>query len=106
MDIVVPDSSTDDLTLLRRDADRRVHELSSRVLVLEVQMKASNDRLSSIELEVRGVKEAVNNLALTMQAHMQVEERQKNQLLLWAIATLVSVIGFGGAFMLDHFLTH
>lgn len=83
------------INLLRRDADRRVHELSSRVLVLEVQARASNDRLNSIESELRGVKDAVNGLAFAMQAHMQAEEKQKTQILTWVVATLLSVIGCG-----------
>lgn len=112
MDIVAPEPEANaleplDLTLLRREADQYVRQdLPMRVFVLETQMKASNDRLSSIESEVRGMKDGISDLVRALHAHMLEEKEQKNQLLLWIVLTLVSVVGFGCAFLFDYVLTH
>ncbi|MDG4552872.1 MAG: hypothetical protein P9E24_01285 [Candidatus Competibacter sp.] len=82
-----------------------VHHLGERVLVLETKMGVSDGRLRSIEDEIRGTKTEVGNVLGCLQGHIQNEEKQKNQVLMWVIATLLSVLGFGAAALINHLLS-
>ena len=84
---------------------RSFHQLSERVLVMETRMNISDGRLLSIETEVRGTKTKVSNVLGCLQTHIQTEENQKNQLLMWIITTLLSVLGFGAVALINHLLT-
>lgn len=88
-----------------RDLACSIHSLSERVLTIEIKMKASDGRLSSIENEIRGTKTEVSNVLGCLQAHISNEEKQKNQLLMWIITTLLSVLGFGAVALINHLLT-
>jgi len=82
-----------------------VHRLSDRVLILETKMGVSDGRLSSIEEEIRDTRTEVSNVLGCLQTHIQTEEKQKNQLLMWIITTLLSVLGFGAVALINHLLT-
>lgn len=82
-----------------------VHHLGERVLVLETKMGVSDGRLRSIEGEIRDTKTEVGNVLGCLQGHIQNEEKQKNQVLMWVIATLLSVLGFGAAALINHLLS-
>lgn len=81
-----------------------IHQLETRVAVLETRAGAQDDRLLSIESEIKGIKTDVQAVLECLQAHMVAEENNRVKLLEWVIATLLSVIGFGIVSVINYFL--
>lgn len=72
-----------------------IHQLETRVAVLETRAGAQDDRLLTIETDLKETKAGVNGLLRCLQEHTIIEEKDRVKLLSWIIATLISVIGFG-----------
>lgn len=81
-----------------------IHQLETRVAVLETRAGAQDDRLLSIESEIKGIKTDVQAVLECLQAHMVAEENNRVKLLEWVIATLLSVIGFGIVSVINYLL--
>lgn len=97
--------------LTRRRADYDTHELAcfihrldTRVSVLETRMTTQDDRLSSIEDELRDANMGVQRVLDCLQAHTRQEDQDRVKLLGFVVATLLSVLGFAGAAMVNHLL--
>ncbi|MDS4020659.1 MAG: hypothetical protein RKR03_09175 [Candidatus Competibacter sp.] len=97
--------------LTRRRADYDTHELAcfihrldTRVSVLETRMTTQDDRLSSIEEELRDANLGVQRVLDCLQAHTRQEDQDRVKLLGFVVATLLSVLGFAGAAMINHLL--
>lgn len=98
-------------SLTRRRADYDTHELAcfihrldTRVSVLETRMTTQDDRLSSIEAELRDANLGVQRVLDCLQAHTRQEDQDRVKLLGFVVATLLSVLGFAGAALLNHLL--
>lgn len=74
-----------------------IHQLETRVVVLETRAGAQDDRLLTIENDLRDTKTGVQRVLQCLQDHTVIEEKDRVKLLTWIIATLLSVIGFGVA---------
>jgi hypothetical protein len=74
-----------------------IHQLETRVAVLETRAGAQDDRLLTIENDLRDTKTGVQRVLQCLQDHTVIEEKDRVKLLTWIIATLLSVIGFGVA---------
>lgn len=74
-----------------------IHQLETRVAVLETRAGAQDDRLLTIETDLKDTKAGVLSLLRSLQDHTIIEEKDRVKLLTWIIATLISVIGFGFA---------
>ncbi len=74
-----------------------IHQLETRVAVLETRAGAQDDRLLTIENDLRDTKTGVQRVLQCLQDHTVIEEKDRVKLLIWIIATLLSVIGFGVA---------
>lgn len=81
-----------------------IHQLETRVAVLETRAGAQDDRLLSIESEIKGVKTDVKTVLECLQTHVIDEEQNRTKLLEWVVATLLSVIGFGVAGVINYLL--
>lgn len=74
-----------------------IHQLETRVAVLEARAGAQDDRLLTIEKDLKETKDGVLGLLRSLQEHTIIEGQDRVKLLAWIIATLLSVIGFGFA---------
>ncbi len=74
-----------------------IHQLETRVVVLETRAGAQDDRLLTIENDLRDTKTGVQMVLQCLQDHTVIEEKDRVKLLTWIIATLLSVIGFSVA---------
>lgn len=74
-----------------------IHQLETRVAALETRAGAQDDRLLTIENDLRDTKTGVQRVLQCLQDHTVIEEKDRVKLLTWIIATLLSVIGFGVA---------
>lgn len=72
-----------------------IHQLETRVAVLETRAGAQDDRLLTIENDLKDTKTGVHRLLQCLQEHTIIEEKDRVKLLTWIVATLISVIGFG-----------
>jgi acetone carboxylase gamma subunit len=72
-----------------------IHQLETRVSVLETRAGAQDDRLLTIENDLKDTKTGVQRVLQCLQDHTVVEEKDRVKLLAWIVATLLSVIGFG-----------
>lgn len=72
-----------------------IHQLETRVAVLETRAGAQDDRLLTIEGDLKDTKMGVHKVLQCLQDHTVIEEKDRVKLLMWIIATLLSVIGFG-----------
>lgn len=72
-----------------------IHQLETRVAVLETRAGAQDDRLLTIEKDLKDTKTGVQRVLQCFQDHAVIEEKDRVKLLTWIVATLLSVIGFG-----------
>lgn len=72
-----------------------IHQLETRVAVLETRAGAQDDRLLTIETDLKDTKNGVQRVLQCFQDHAVIEEKDRVRLLAWIVATLLSVIGFG-----------
>lgn len=81
-----------------------IHQLETRVAVLETRAGAQDDRLLTIENDLKDTKTGVQQLLQCLQQHTVAEGKDRVKLLSWIVATLLSVIGFGVAAIWQYFI--
>lgn len=86
------------------DLVQAIHQLETRVAILESRSGAQDDRLLKIEEDLKDTKNGVYDILTSLQLHVEQESNDRSKLLLGVIATLLSVIGFGAATLINYLL--
>lgn len=81
-----------------------VHRLDTRVSVLETRMGVQDGRLASIEAKLADANDGVQKVLDVLAAHVKEESADRLKLLGLIIATLLSILGFAGAALVNHLL--
>lgn len=88
-----------------RRIDRTTQNLNDRVLVLETRLSHLDERLRQIVHTVEASKVGIQKVFELLNAHTLAENKDRVRLLFWIITTLLSVLGFAGALLLQRLLT-
>ncbi len=80
------------------------HEFDKRISIVEVRMSDQDDRLERIEADLKSTQLLAKKVLEVLHVHMEQEHKDRVQLLRWIIATLLSVLGFAGLALFDHWL--
>lgn len=80
------------------------HEFDKRISIVEVRMNGQDDRLGNIEADLRETNHGVQRVLQVLNAHVEQEQKERGRLLLGVIATLLSVLGYAGAQLLQYLL--
>lgn len=86
------------------DLVQAIHQLETRVVILESRSGMQDDRLLKIEEDLRDTKKGVYSILTSLQLHVEQEGNDRAKLLLGVVATLLSVIGFGAATLINYLL--
>lgn len=89
---------------IRHEFDSIRHEFDKRISIVEVRMSDQDDRLERIEADLQSTQLLAQKVLEVLHAHMEQEHKDRVQLLRWIIATLLSVLGFAGLALFDHWL--
>lgn len=82
-----------------------VHDLDTRVAVLEVRSNTQDDRLARIESSLEKTKESAERILEKLGEHIQQEDRERKKLMFWIITTLIGVIISGGFLFFQVFVS-
>lgn len=86
-----------------RDIARCYHALDTRVAVLETRIDGQDQRLGTIEADIREIKSGIGRVLEALGEHTRQEDRDRVKLMAAVVATLLSVLGFFGVTLFEHF---
>lgn len=81
-----------DINAQRADIQTTVHRLDTRVSVLETRTDQQAREIKDMRQDIRETRSAVGSVHSDLRKHMQDQARDRSQLMLWVIATLVGVV--------------
>ena len=85
-------------------AIQTLKEITTRVSVLEARINSQEIRLVSMENNLRNIDSALKDLLNKLNDHISKQNIDINRLLFWVIASLLSILGFGLAFIVQNFI--
>jgi hypothetical protein len=85
-------------------AIQTLKEITTRVSVLEARINAQESRLVAMENNLRTIDSSLKDLLNKLNDHISKQNIDINRLLFWVIASLLSILGFGSAFLIQHFI--
>lgn len=97
-------------------AIQTLKEITSRVSILEARIDAQHNRLVTIEEKIRTLEKYVSDLLRTseenldgnkkvlqlLNEHISTQNKDLRNLLFWIIVSLLSILGFGVSFLIQH----
>lgn len=81
-----------DVNAQRADIQITVHRLDTRVSVLETRTDQQAREIKDMRQDIRETRSAVGSVHNDLRKHMQDQAKDRNQLMMWVIATLVGVV--------------
>ena len=97
-------------------AIQTLKEVTTRVSILEARIETQHNRLLIIEEKIRTLEKHVENLLRTseenldgnkkvlqlLNEHITTQNKDLRNLLFWIILSLLSILGFGMSFLIQH----
>lgn len=97
-------------------AIQTLKEITSRVSTLEARIDTLHNRLLTVEEKIRTLEKYVENLLRTseenldgnkkvlqlLNEHISTQNKDLRNLLFWIIVSLLSILGFGVSFLIQH----
>ena len=85
-------------------AIQTLKEITTRVSVLEARINAQESRLVSMENNLRTIDSSLKDLLNKLNEHISKQNIDINRLLFWVITSLLAILGFGLAFIVQNFV--
>jgi hypothetical protein len=85
-------------------AIQTLKEITTRVSVLEARINSQEIRLVSMENNLRNIDSALKDLLDKLNDHIDKQNIDINRLLFWVITSLLAILGFGLAFIVQNFI--
>lgn len=97
--------------LTRRAADLDLHDLvgmyhqlNTRLAVMESRVIMQDDRMETLEIRLKDMWDGVKEVLDLLRKHIEQENQNQVRMLIAIIATLLSVVGFAGAMLINYVL--
>lgn len=81
-----------DVNAQRADIQTTVHRMDTRVSVLETRTDQQARELKNMREDIRETRSTVGSVHNDLRKHMQDQAKDRTQLMMWVIATLVGVV--------------